>query len=517
MTEQDSGSEAQRTAEACLRFVLTATDAGLWEIDFATGVLQCSEILESQYGLPIGSVDGTFETLVEGVHPEDRGAWRTTMSAATRSGGDFTLSHRSRWPDGSVRWLSMAGRIDVDEHGKPVRGIGVSVDVTAHRALQEQLQQGAKMQAIGQLAGGVAHDFNNLLTVISGFGELLVEQHAPDDPRQADLAEIGKAVASGAELTRQLLTFSRKEIIDPAPLNLTVMVGAIHSMLARLIAEDIRIVLNLDAELWLVKVDRAQLQQVVMNLAVNARDAMSTGGTLTIATANIEFKDAYRTTHGPLPAGHYVVLTLTDTGTGMTPDVQARMFERFFSTKEPGKGTGLGLAIVYDIVAQNGGGVCIDSAVSGGTSVRVYFPRTDAVATVMALDAATSFPPPRSRATVLVVDDADGLRELVGRLLAVQGYAVLVAANADEALQLFERHASIDVLLTDVVMPGASGPELARQLVERRPALRAIYMSGYTEETIIQRGGIFDPRISFLHKPFTSETLGRRMSEVLAG
>ena len=414
-----------------------------------------------------------------------------------------------------MRWLSGAGRVLLGEHGEPVRAVGISLNVTERHTLEQQYQQAQKMEAIGRLAGGVAHDFNNLLTVILGFCELLLADLNPDDPRQADITEIQKAGARAAGLTRQLLAFSRKEIIQPTLLDLNVIVADIRAMLARLIGEDVTIVLDLGAALAPVKADRGQVEQIVLNLAVNARDAMPKGGTLTIETANVELDEHYAKTHPAVKPGPYVVLTVTDTGTGMTPEVQARLFEPFFTTKEPGKGTGLGLATVYGIATQSGGSVTVDSEVGSGTSFRVYFPRADTAELVVAA------PPPvaRGRAgiqTVLVVEDADGLRELTKRLLERQGYTVLLAANADEALHLFDEHPSIDLLLTDVVMPGASGPELVKQLVEQRPTLKVIYMSGYTDEAIVHHG-VLDPGIVFLHKPFSSESLGQKIREVSIG
>jgi len=286
-------------------------------------------------------------------------------------------------------------------------------------------------------------------------------------------------------------------------------------MLGRLIGEDVKVVVDPGPELALLKADRGQVEQIIMNLAVNARDAMPKGGTLTIATANIELDEDYAVAHGGVTPGSYVALIVTDTGTGMTPEVQARLFEPFFTTKEVGKGTGLGLATVHGIAKQSGGSVGVYSELGKGSSFHVYFPRAEAAGMV-----ADAKPPVTRRRpveeTVLVVEDAEGLRELARRLLERHGYTVLVASNADEALQLFEEYPSIDLLLTDVVMPGASGPELARQLVERRPALKVVYMSGYTAEAIVQHG-VLKPGIAFLHKPFTADTLGRKLSEVLDG
>jgi two-component system cell cycle sensor histidine kinase/response regulator CckA len=270
---------------------------------------------------------------------------------------------------------------------------------------------------------------------------------------------------------------------------------------------------SLGQDLAPVKADRGQVEQIVLNLAVNARDAMPTGGTLTIETANVELDEQYGQAHFSLKPGSYVVLTVTDSGSGMTPQVQARLFEPFFTTKEVGKGTGLGLATVHGIVTRGGGSVNVYSEVGHGTSFEVYFPRADFAETVV------DVPPPIVRPrtgseTVLVVEDSDGLRELAKRMLERRGHKVLVAANADEALRLFQGNGSIDVLLTDVVMPGTSGPELTKQLVGLRPGLKVIYMSGYTEEAIVHHG-VLNPGVAFLHKPFSSEALGQKIREVL--
>jgi signal transduction histidine kinase/CheY-like chemotaxis protein len=434
------------------------------------------------------------------------------MANANRSGADFSLQHRTLWADGTIRWLSGAGRIHLGAHGEPLRGVGISLDVTERRTLEEQYQQAQKMEAIGRLAGGVAHDFNNLLTAILGYCEVLLDDFAGDDPHRADVGEIQKAGAIAATLTRQLLAFSRKQIIEPTLLDLNVVVADMRAMIGRLIGEDVKVVLTLQPELAHVNADRGQVEQIVMNLAVNARDAMPRGGTLKIETANVDLDEHYTRTHVQVKPGHYTMLTVTDTGTGMTPQVLARVFEPFFTTKEIGKGTGLGLATVHGIATQSGGSVNVYSEVGRGTSFNIYFPSATAVDVVVT--------PPRvdhplaGGQTVIVVDDAEGLRELARRLLLRLGYRVLLAADADEALELFERNASIDVLLTDVVMPGASGPELTRRLLERWPALRVVYMSGYTEETIVEHG-VLNSGIAFLHKPFTSETLGRKIREVL--
>ena len=514
ITERTSAVEALRQTEERMRFALRHANVGIWDMDYTTGMLRWTDAMEAHYGLPPGAFDGTLEGFVARIHPDDRVPVLETLAKAMASGADFTVANRATWPDGQVRWLSGAGRVLLGEGGAPVRGVGISQDVTERRTLEDQYQQAQKMEAVGQLAAGVAHDFNNLLTVILGFCELLLPDFDPADRRHADIAEIQKAGMRAARLTRQLLAFSRKEVVEPKLLDLNAIVADIRMLLDRLIGEDVRIVLGTGDALAPVLCDQGQVEQIIVNLAVNARDAMPSGGTLTIETANVTLDEDAANTHAGLKAGRYVALTVTDTGTGMSPEVQARLFEPFFTTKGIGKGTGLGLATIHGIVSRCGGSLNVRSEVGQGTSFTVYFLPADAAGRVVAAPA----PVVRARAgaqTVLVVEDEEGLRRLTRRLLVRQGYTVLVAANADEASVVFEENPSIDLLLTDVVMPGASGPELVTRLVERRPTLKVLYMSGYTDDAIVHHG-VLDPGIAFLHKPFTSESLGLKIREVLS-
>jgi two-component system cell cycle sensor histidine kinase/response regulator CckA len=513
ITERSRAVAALKTVEERMRFALQSAAVGIWDMNYVAGDLQWSAILEAQYGYRPGEFPGTFEAFVERVHPEDREGFLAAITKALQTGSDFTIENRAVRPDGSVRWLHGAGRILLDAQGAPLRGVGVSMDVTERRTLEAQFQQAQKMEAIGRLAGGVAHDFNNLLTGILGYCELLLADFDPNDPRQADIAEIQKAGWSAASLTRQLLAFSRKQIIEPSVLDLNAVVEGLRPMLGRLIGEDVSISVAPGADLGPILADRAQIEQIVLNLAVNARDAMPDGGALTIETANVELDENYARTNLAVTPGPYVALYVTDSGTGMSPEVQARLFEPFFTTKGPGKGTGLGLATVHGIVQRTGGAINVYSEVGKGTSFKVYFPRADGKASLDAPPAATPLGPGRP-VTVMVVEDAEALRQLTKRLLERQGYAVLVAANAEEAVQLFDREPEVDLLLTDVVMPGASGPELTRKLVERRPELRVVFMSGYTEEAIVHHG-VLDAGISFLQKPFTSDALARKILEAL--
>jgi len=512
---------ARKQAEitrAQLAAIVDSSDDAIISLSMEGTVLTWNAGAERLYGYAASEMIGRNRALL--VPDGSSAELVSVMERAARGEMGEVLETRRVRKDGSVVDIALVTSPMTDSTGRVASVSTIARNITSRkkaeaelRELEEQYQQAQKMEAIGRLAGGVAHDFNNLLTVILGFCELLLADLDPNDVRQADIGEIQKAGARAAGLTRQLLAFSRKEIIQPALLDLNVIVTDIRVMLVRLIGENMTVVLALEEALAPVKADRGQIEQIVLNLAVNARDAMPKGGTLTIATSTVELNEHYTKTHLAVKPGSYVVLTVTDTGTGMSPEVQSRLFEPFFTTKEPGKGTGLGLATVYGIVTRSGGSVTVDSTVGGGTSFMVFLPRADAAEPVVAA------PPPldRGRAarhTVLVVEDAEGLRELTRRLLERQGHTALVAANADEARELFDQHGSIDLLLTDVVMPGASGPELVKELVGRRTTLKVIYMSGYTDDAIVHHG-VLDPGIVFLQKPFSSESLALKIREAL--
>ena len=387
-------------------------------------------------------------------------------------------------------------------------------DVTEQRLLQQQLVQAQKMEAVGRLAGGIAHDFNNLLTVISSYSDLLLEDLARDDPRRDDVEQVRKAAEGAAALTRQLLAFSRQQVLQPRVVSLNVVVGDLRKMLQRVIGEDVDFATILAPDLRAVKADVGQIEQVLMNLAVNARDAMPTGGKLTVETTNVELDTDYTRTHHAAAAGHFVMLAVTDTGTGMDEATQAKIFEPFFTTKGPGKGTGLGLATVYGIVKQSGGFVWVYSEVGHGTSFKIYLPQ---VAEAADAHRAQAPAPTMSRGTetVLVVEDAPAVRAVTRQVLERQGYTVIEAAGGDAALQLAAAHAGpIHLLLTDVVMPGLSGRQVAERLAIRRPEMRVLYASGYTDDSIV-RHGILEEGIAYLQKPFTPESLARKVRTVL--
>ena len=409
----------------------------------------------------------------------------------------------------SVRAIRNAAR-EVEYYETFVR------DVTEQRQLEAQLVRAQKLEAVGRLAGGVAHDFNNLLTVILSYSSLLIEDNEIPPHSLESVEEIKKAADGAAGLTKQLLAFSRQQVLQPQLLDVNAVVQSTQKLLNRLIGEDVKLITNFAPDLGVARLDPGQLGQIIMNLAVNARDAMPTGGILTIETANVEMDLTYVRGHPVAQAGHYVMLAVSDTGIGMDEATKERIFEPFFTTKETGKGTGLGLATVYGIVKQSGGFIWVYSEPARGTSFKIYFPRVNEAAVQAAVEAAPT-PAPRGTETVLVVEDVSAVRGVAREMLERSGYRVLEAANGDQALRVAAKHSGpIDLLLTDVVMPGISGRVLAQQLAEIRPQMRVLYMSGYTDDAVVNHG-MLDPGLQYLQKPFTRAGLARKVHEVLRG
>ena len=382
------------------------------------------------------------------------------------------------------------------------------------RQLEEQLQHSQRMEAVGRLAGGIAHDFNNVLTAVLGSIELLLLDAPPDRPHREELDIIRDAATRAKDLIRQLLAFSARQVLQPMVIDLNHLVKDVAKMLRRLIGEDVALETTLAPGLGAVRVDTGQIEQVLVNLAVNARDAMPQGGRLAIATGNVELDGTRASPAATVPAGRYVLLQISDTGVGMDAPVQAHVFEPFFTTKPRGKGTGLGLATVYGIVRQSGGHITVESALGQGATFRIYLPRVEAP-----LDAARGPSPVGAPAagneTILVAEDERLVRVLAQKVLERAGYRVVVAVGGADALALAERHAGpIHLLLTDVVMPEMNGRELARRLAALRPGLRVLYMSGYADEAVAQHG-VLDPGTAFLQKPFTPEGLAKKVRGVL--
>jgi PAS domain S-box-containing protein len=386
-------------------------------------------------------------------------------------------------------------------------------DVTDQRRLQQQLLQSQKMEAVGRLAGGIAHDFNNLLTVITSYSSLLLEDLQKDDPKRDDVEQVRKAAEGAAALTRQLLTFSRQEVAEPRVVSLNDVVESFQKILRRAIGEDIEFATRLAPDLGLVVADIGHLEQVLMNLAVNARDAMPSGGTLTIETANVEHDPDLARSHDAAAVRWFVMLAVSDTGSGMDEETKAKIFEPFFTTKAPGKGTGLGLSTVYGIVKQAGGFIWVYSEPGHGTTFKLYLPRADV--TTEGMTAARDAQAPRGTETVLLVEDATAVRAVTKQLLERQGYTVLEAPNGEVALRLAQQHdGPIHLLLTDVVMPVMGGRQLAEQLIRVRPDIRVLYASGYTDDSVV-RHGVLEAGTAYVQKPFAPESLARKVHDVL--
>jgi two-component system cell cycle sensor histidine kinase/response regulator CckA len=400
-----------------------------------------------------------------------------------------------------------------DAAGRIVNYVAVKRDVTDETRLAKQLFQAQKMEAVGRLAGGVAHDFNNILGVITGYGEIVHRRLAGDDVLQGKVAEILKAAERAAVLTRQLLAFGRKQILQPKILDLNDVISDMDKMLRRLVGEDVELVTLLAPHLGSVRADPGQVEQILMNLVVNARDAMPEGGRITIETRNADLDAEYTATRPPTRPGPYLMLAVTDTGSGMDAATQSHIFEPFFSTKEAGKGTGLGLSTVYGIVKQSEGYVWVYSEVGVGTTFKIYLPRVEEVATVAPEE--SPGPPRRGDETVLLVEDEASLRELLRESLEANGHRVLVARDGAEALRVADAHAGpIQIMVTDVIMPGMTGPRTVDLVSQTRPELKVLFISGYSDESVV-RHGLIGPGRSFLSKPFGAEVLLRRVRECL--
>lgn len=429
-----------------------------------------------------------------------QGTWSGETALLTKKGEEIPVSQvivAHKTAAGEVRFLSTIMR-----------------DISDRMRLEQQLHQAQKMEAFGQLSGGVSHDFNNLLTVIMGYCECLEEDASLKSDSRDMIQQIYRAGGRAAALTRQLLAFSRQQVFQAKVLNLNEIVTDTGKMLGRLIGEDLALATTLSPTLWPVKVDAGQMEQVLMNLAVNARDAMPQGGRLTIETANVELDESYSEEYLDVTPGRYVVMAVSDTGCGMDQKTKARIFEPFFTTKAPGKGTGLGLATVFGIVKQSGGHVTVYSEVGKGTTFRIYLPRVESTSESHS-DEKPKLAPAKGSETILVVEDAEMVRNLACRILRNHGYTVLEAENGAMALQICKRHAGdIQLVLTDVVMPEMSGRQLAEHLRERRMSAKVLFMSGYTDDAVV-RHGILEAEASFIQKPFTPSSLSQKVREVL--
>ena len=493
-------------------FILSAAGIGMWEHDLVSGAIVWSNTMESIYGRSRAAFPKTLDGFLALVHPDDRGGFAKSFHGFLQEGTEHTKEFRVVWPDGSIHWLESTARVRRNSSGRPVSVFGVDQDITRRRLLEEHFRQTQKMEAIGHLAGGVAHDFNNLLTAIVGFSELIVEHPEADAKIRSDAGEILNAAQSGAALTRQLLAFSRRQTLEPQILNLKNVIGTMEGLMRRLIGEQVDLVTEVEASLWPVNADKGQIEQVVINLAVNARDAMPSGGTLRITASNVELDDAFVVEHPGSAHGPHVRIAVTDTGIGMDGVVRSHLFEPFFTTKDRGKGTGLGLATVYGIVQQSHGYIAVESQIGRGSTFAVYLPQA-------AGEASTHLPEVHAGAngseTILLVEDQEEVRRVTHETLVRRGYTVLSTASAREALAvLADATVAVDLLLTDVVMPGMDGRELGRRAAKLQPHLRVLYMSGYAH-VIADPNGNLEPGLQLLQKPFTTSALLQKIRSVL--
>ena len=441
-----------------------------------------------------------------------RSAFREQIEREGEVGG-FEAAWKRR--DGSVVFVRESARTFRADAGRVLYYDGIVEDVTERRRLEEELRQAQKMEAVGRLAGGVAHDFNNLLTIIIGYSDLLLEKLSACDGMRPPVEEIKKAADRAASLTRQLLAFSRRQVLPPHILNLNGLLTKVDKMLRRMIGKNIELVTHLPSGLGRVKADPGQIEQVIVNLAANARDAMPQGGQLTLEAANVELDSSYVTSHESVLPDHYVMIAMSDTGIGMDAETQARIFQPFFTAKQPGKGMGLGLATVYGIVRQSEGHIWVYSEPGKGTTFKVYLPRIDQAVEVIAPTPVPVDELPLDCQTILLVEDEEVVRSFARGLLESRGYEVLEAKGANDALEIGGRYKKhIHLLLTDVVMPQMSGRELAEHLAPLHPETKVLYMSGYADHAVVQHG-LLDPGTAFLQKPFTPDALARKLREVL--
>jgi two-component system cell cycle sensor histidine kinase/response regulator CckA len=466
------------------------------------------------FGVPIGRFEGTHDAFYAFVHPDDREPVHQATAAALRAERPYAVEHRITRADGTMRWLHEQATIVRDADGQPIRMVGTVQDITERRQLEDQLRQSQKMEAIGRLAGGIAHDLNNALTAIAGYAELALGVVAAGHAARSDIEEIRRATERAGSVTRQLLAFSRKQLLEPRIFDLNATVTSLTRMLGRLLGPDIAVHASVADNLPRIMGDPGQIEQAVINLAVNARDAMPHGGRLQLTTAVEEVDAEHARTQVPMTPGRYVVLRVSDAGQGMSRETQAHIFEPFFTTKDVGKGTGLGLSMVYGTMKQIGGFIFVDSELGQGTTFRMYFPPAAEPQPVTPPAGPAIEHGRRGRETLMVVEDEPAVRNLVASALRPEGYTLLLATSAEEALQIADAHdGPLDLLLTDSVMPGKSGMELAHAMRQRRPGLPIIVMSGYTEETLTV--GSVDEPLVLLQKPFSPRDLRQRIRDRL--
>ena len=508
--------QALKDSEERLRMALDGGQIGTWDWDLRTNRVRWGGHASRVFDLTPPAFGSTYEEFLQLVHADDRPGVVDAVTHAMELSLPFDVEFRSRGRGTSeIRWVASQAQVFCDDRGRPARMLGIVQDITERKRLESQFLQAQKMEGIGRLAGGVAHDFNNLLTAILGYIEMANHKLPQENPAHEYFHSIRHAAERSAALTRQLLAFARRQITEPRVVDLNDLIRQMHDLLRRVIGEDIELRTITRPDLGAVRLDPAQFEQVLMNLVINARDAMPDGGVLSIETANVDLDEHYARQHQAVMPGPYVMLAVSDTGIGMTEEVSSHLFEPFFTTKPPGKGTGLGLATCYGIIKQNGGHIWVYSEYGRGSTFKIFLPRT---AAAVASEAPAELPDVTltGHETVLVVEDEPLVRAITVETLETLGYKVLQAGSGDEALAVAHEHDEpIDVLVTDVVMPGMGGPALSARLHRERPTLRVLYVSGYTDDAIVHHG-VVEPGVQFLQKPFALATLARRIRELLA-
>jgi PAS domain S-box-containing protein len=515
VTERKRAEAALHESEERFRQIAENIREVFWLIDPDTHQnLYISPAFEVVWGRPASDLQASPGTWIDAIHPDDRD--RIAHASATKETcGAYDEEYRVVRPDGSVRWIRDRAFPVRDREGAVIRIAGVAEDITERRELEAELRQAQKMESIGLLAGGVAHDFNNALTVIMGSTEAVAEEMPINTNAAAALDEIRTAANRAASLTRQLLAFSRKDVIAPRVIDFNALVAETERMLQRLLGEDIELTASLDPGIARVRVDPGQWNQVLVNLAVNARDAMTGCGRLTVTTRDVRIEPESADSLRGIRPGRYAQVSVSDTGSGMPDHVMARIFDPFFTTKGVGHGTGLGLAVVYGIVRQSGGHIDVRSQEHVGTTFTILIPASDATADTAPERQAIACAKETGTETILMVEDEDGLRRMAARALAKHGYTVLEACSGPDALRLLETHAHhVDLLITDVVMPSMDGRELADQVRKMQPSIRVLFTSGYTEDAVMHRG-VEAATVAFLQKPYVPATLARKVREVL--
>lgn len=505
--------EDLRGSEERLRLAVDATQIGTFDFYPQTGKLIWSKFARQHFGVS-PETEVTYDTFLRALHPADRDRVTQTLQAALRyeNGGDYADEYRAVGiEDGQERWLSKRGRVFFDSQFQPIRLVGVILNITERKRLEQQLLQSQKLESIGRLAGSIAHDFNNLLTIINGYAHLVLAEMGPQDALRDPIEELSKAAMQAAALTRQLVAFSRRQVAEPRTIGANEFVKDYENMLRRLLGENIELVLSLDPQAGSFRADPGQIGQVLMNLAVNAKDAMPAGGKMTIETSSIVVDEQFARTHLYVHPGQYVVLAVTDTGTGMSAEVKSHLFEPFYTTKEQGKGTGLGLSTVYGIIVnQSGGSVWVSSEPGQGTTFKLFLP-------FFGLESSPGLPANIERVasrgeTILLAEDEAGVRKYTREILERYGYIILEAGNGVEALSVAHNHAGpIHMLLTDIIMPVMGGVDLTEKFHAEFPGIPVLFMSGYTDQIMRH----WSTLSAYIQKPFTLSDLLVQVRELL--